>query len=220
MYNKLTSLLATALLICTTATLTAQNVGIGTTSPNASAALDVQSTTQGMLVPRMTSAQRTAIAGGNPPAGLLVYQTDGTAGFYFYNGSAWAAVSASTGVKFGTPATITNGGATPISVDFSASTTNSLFFINRNGTSGAYTINLTLPNSDNYAVGQTVMVVLANGGNGAATFSLQMANCTALHTFTGTSSVNISATPTTLSGTSVSFLRLVKVDTNSWVRIQ
>ncbi|RAK63183.1 hypothetical protein DLM85_21590 [Hymenobacter edaphi] len=49
--------------------------------------LEVASTTKGMLVPRMTSAQRTAIS--SPAQGLLVYQTDGTAGFY-YNASATA----------------------------------------------------------------------------------------------------------------------------------
>lgn len=64
------------------------SVGIGTaTSPNASAQLDVNSTTKGFLPPRMTSAQRTSIA--SPAAGLMVYQTDGTVGFYYYNGSAW-----------------------------------------------------------------------------------------------------------------------------------
>ena len=37
------------------------NVGINTSSPDASAALDIQSTSKGLLVPRMTLAQRTAI---------------------------------------------------------------------------------------------------------------------------------------------------------------
>jgi trimeric autotransporter adhesin len=62
-------------------------VGIGTNSPAASAQLDVSSTTKGFLPPRMTSAQRSAI--GSPTAGLMVYQTDATAGLYFYTGSAW-----------------------------------------------------------------------------------------------------------------------------------
>jgi hypothetical protein len=41
----------------------------------------------GLLVPRMTETQRDAIS---PAAtGLMIYQTDGTAGFYYYNGSSW-----------------------------------------------------------------------------------------------------------------------------------
>lgn len=49
-------------------------VGIGTTSPAASSILDLTSTTQGMLTPRMTTAQRTAIA--SPADGLILYDTD------------------------------------------------------------------------------------------------------------------------------------------------
>ena len=67
------------------------NVGINTTTPNASAALDVVSTTQGMLVPRMTATQRGRIS--SPATGLMVYQTDAPAGFYFYSGTAWVSLS-------------------------------------------------------------------------------------------------------------------------------
>ena len=63
------------------------SVGIGTTSPVASSLLEVRSTTKGFLTPRMTTAQRNAI--GAPATGLLIYQTDGTAGFYYYYGSGW-----------------------------------------------------------------------------------------------------------------------------------
>ena len=57
-------------------------------TPDASAALDITSTTGGLLVPRMTETQRDAIS--SPAAtGLMIYQTDGTAGFYYYNGSSW-----------------------------------------------------------------------------------------------------------------------------------
>lgn len=49
-------------------------VGIGTTSPNASSMLDIASTTQGLLAPRMTTAQKIAIA--SPANGLMVYDTD------------------------------------------------------------------------------------------------------------------------------------------------
>ena len=67
--------------------------GIGTTIPNASALLEVQSTTKGMLVPRMTQAQRNAIA--SPETGLLIFQTNASAGFYFYNGASWIQIATS-----------------------------------------------------------------------------------------------------------------------------
>jgi len=68
------------------------NVGIGTTSPVASAQLELSSTTKGLLIPRMTQAQRDAIA--SPATGLLVYVTDSIspakpATFYYYSGTAW-----------------------------------------------------------------------------------------------------------------------------------
>ena len=72
-----------------TSKVNAQNVAINSdgSTPNSSAMLDVTSTTKGFLTPRMTSAQRTAIS--SPATGLIVYQTDGTDGFYYYDGSAW-----------------------------------------------------------------------------------------------------------------------------------
>jgi hypothetical protein len=62
-------------------------VGIGASNTEASSVLQVSSTTQGALMPRMTEAQRIAIL--TPALGLLVFQTNNTAGFYFYNGTAW-----------------------------------------------------------------------------------------------------------------------------------
>jgi len=62
-------------------------VGIGTTTPNTSAALDVLSTNSGVLMPRMTQAQRDVIT--TPATGLLVYQIDNTPGFYYFNGTVW-----------------------------------------------------------------------------------------------------------------------------------
>jgi hypothetical protein len=71
----------------------AQGVGIGTgtTAPAASAMLEVASTTKGLLIPRLTTAQRTAIS--SPAQGLLVYQTDGTQPGFYYNTSATATAS-------------------------------------------------------------------------------------------------------------------------------
>lgn len=59
-----------------TASLTVDGSGrvaVGTASPNAAAALEVSSTTRGLLLPRMTTTQRDAIS--SPPDGLLVYNT-------------------------------------------------------------------------------------------------------------------------------------------------
>jgi hypothetical protein len=81
--KNICTLLAAVLL---TATTYAQ-IGINNENPDASAALDITSTTGGLLIPRMTETQRDAIS---PAAtGLMIYQTDGTAGFYYYNGSSW-----------------------------------------------------------------------------------------------------------------------------------
>ena len=85
MTRKFTRFSLFALLVIVSQGLFAQ-VGIGTASPNSSAALDINpSTPKGLLVPRVTAAQRTAIA--TPATGLMVYQTDGASGFYFNAGT-------------------------------------------------------------------------------------------------------------------------------------
>lgn len=67
--------------------LTLSQVGINTTTPDVSSALDITSSDSGLLIPRMTMVQRDAIA--NPANGLLIYQTDNTMGFYYYDGIVW-----------------------------------------------------------------------------------------------------------------------------------
>ena len=64
-----------------------QNVGIGTTSPHQSAALDITDTSRGILIPRMTMAQRNNIQ--NPAEGLMVYQIDSTIGNWVFDGLNW-----------------------------------------------------------------------------------------------------------------------------------
>ncbi|HMX04031.1 MAG TPA: hypothetical protein PKE14_05135, partial [Chitinophagales bacterium] len=71
---------------------TTGSAGIGTITPASSAILDIQSTTQGMLAPRMTKAQRDAIV--SPTTGLLIYQTNSSPGFYYYTGATWSAMAA------------------------------------------------------------------------------------------------------------------------------
>ena len=74
----------------------AQNIGINTTGavPDSSAALDISSSTQGLLIPRMDSTARKNIS--NPAKGLMVYDSTYNQ-FYFYNGTLWSAFTGDTG---------------------------------------------------------------------------------------------------------------------------
>jgi hypothetical protein len=79
--------IASLLSLASTLTL-AQNIGINTTgaAPDGSAMLDVVATDKGILIPRMTTAQRTAI--GSPATGLMVYDLT-TTSFWQFDGSVW-----------------------------------------------------------------------------------------------------------------------------------
>ena len=57
-------------------------IGIGTNTPNASAMLDISSTSKGFLTPRMSLFQRQAIS--SPANGLMVFQENENAGLYIY----------------------------------------------------------------------------------------------------------------------------------------
>lgn len=98
--------------------------GIGTTTPSLSAKLEVASSTQGFLPPRLAlTATNAASPVSSPAIGLIVYNTAtaGTApntvtpGYYYWNGSAWVAiigaVTSSSIAGNGTTSTLTNFGA-------------------------------------------------------------------------------------------------------------
>ncbi|MEO6941210.1 MAG: hypothetical protein ABI444_13930 [Candidatus Kapaibacterium sp.] len=69
----------------------AQNrVGIGTVTPVVSALLDLTSTTSGLLIPRLTTIQKLAVA--TPATGLLVYDLT-IGGFYYYDGTVWQPIA-------------------------------------------------------------------------------------------------------------------------------
>ena len=77
-------------------------IGIGTASPDPSAALEIQATSndKGLLIPRLTISQRNAISGSVSPAnGLLIFQTDSTPGFYYYStvSTSWIMLGTSSG---------------------------------------------------------------------------------------------------------------------------
>lgn len=94
------ALLVAALVTAAAFTAQAQTGGvrIGTAgTPNPSAALDVSSITKGLLLPRLSLAQRTDLTNSTtapPVAGLVIYQTDSTPGLYAYDGTAWVRLAA------------------------------------------------------------------------------------------------------------------------------
>lgn len=97
------------------------SAGLGTTTPTASALLDMTSTSQGLLAPRMTKAQRDAIA--SPATGLLIFQTNSTPGFYYYTGTSWNAISTK-----GANTSLSNlaAGGTSINVGLTPATNNTI----------------------------------------------------------------------------------------------
>lgn len=84
-------------------------VGIGTTNPDGSSILDIESTDKGILIPRLTTAQINAIV--NPANGLMVYNTD-IGEFQFNNGTIatpdWSKISHTPSVKYSNTDITTN----------------------------------------------------------------------------------------------------------------
>src|SRR5580704_15858981 len=81
----------------TSQTTNAQGLSVNTSGAKAdtSAMLDVSSTSKGMLVPRMNTTQRNNIT--LPATGLMIYQTDGTSGFYYNSGTSTSPIWATVG---------------------------------------------------------------------------------------------------------------------------
>ncbi|MBL4586026.1 MAG: hypothetical protein JKX84_03065, partial [Flavobacteriales bacterium] len=98
MKNTITKLvlpiLTIGVLAISSQNVSAQSVGIAgsTFTPDAQSILEIQSTTKGILLPRMTTVQRNAISpGAGSDFGLMVYDTDVDAYFY-WDGTAWNVV--------------------------------------------------------------------------------------------------------------------------------
>lgn len=113
-FKYLTSSIAMLML---SQTLFSQGVGINNdnTNPDPTAILDVKSTDKGMLVPRMSTGQRTAIVG--PAVGLLVFDLT-TNGFWYFNGTVWVQISSGISNQTlsltGTTLSISNGNSVSI----------------------------------------------------------------------------------------------------------
>lgn len=115
-------------------------IGIGTVTPHPSSILDLSSSEKGLLIPRMTKAQRDVIP--SPTTGLLIYQTDAPIGFYFFDGSAWLPIYPG-GDNLGNHTATQNLKLN--NYFLSNDGDNEGIFINNNGRAG---INTSSPNSD------------------------------------------------------------------------
>lgn len=112
----------------------AQGIGINNAAPHASSILDVTSTNKGMLMPRMTSAQRLAIA--LPANGLIVYDISQSA-FYFFNGAIWQPLAS------GTPGwSLTGNAGTSALVNFVGTTDNQPLVFRVNNLQAGYIDNV------------------------------------------------------------------------------
>ena len=125
-----------------------------------SALLDIKATDKGMLVPRMTLAQRTAIV--TPATGLLVYQTDGTAGFYYNSGTpgtpSWAFIQNSGNANVTLQGNTFNGASQLVQLNGSSQLP---------VVSG---VNLTALNASNLAAGTVSTARLGTGTANSTTF--------------------------------------------------
>jgi hypothetical protein len=99
-------------------------VGIGTKTPDPSAMLEVKATNKGILIPRITLAQRNSIK--SPANSLMIYQTDNTPGYYYYASGSWTRIANGNSVG-GATNTFTaplNLNGTTVSIPQANSTTN------------------------------------------------------------------------------------------------
>lgn len=85
-YFKALSLLP-AMMFCGRCLAQSVSISHTVTVADSTAILDISSTKKGLLIPRMPAQQKTAII--TPATGLLIYQTDGSAGFYYFDGVSW-----------------------------------------------------------------------------------------------------------------------------------
>ena len=152
--------------------------------PNALSILEMVSTSKGLLVPRMTKTQRDNIA-ITPPTGLLIYQTNNTPGFYYYDGSAWTAVTPKskgwslTGNSGTNPATNFIGTTDAQPLVFKVNNTRAGYLDNINAnTSFGYQALISNTGIDNTATGGFALALNTTGYYNTATGALALYNNT------------------------------------------
>jgi hypothetical protein len=159
-----------------------QGVSINNTNdpPHASAMLHISSDTSGVLIPAMTSALRNDI--NNPATGLLIYQTDNTPGFYYYNGSSWELIGSgafaiddlydgkTTGysIYFGTDAGSTDDGSNNSNVAIGHEAMKTTIAGDKNAAFGYQALMFDTTGSKNTAIGYRALKFNISGNNNTA----------------------------------------------------
>ena len=153
-----------AALLLVTPSAFSQRVGIGTNAPNPAAKLDISDTTMGLLVPRLTTAQRNNI--NTPPAGLWIYNKSQNL-FNYYNGTVWVALDTSfaAGIASGGAWNLTGNSGTNSSAHFIGTADNHPLVIKVNNAFAGY-IDSTGGNS-NTTWGVSTMTPFAGNANTA-----------------------------------------------------
>lgn len=152
--------------ICFAVLTKAQSISVNTDGSAAdnSSILDVKSTTKGMLVPRMTTAQRTAIAA--PATGLLVFDTD-TKTFWFYSGLLWTNISTASGGSFTLPF---NGSVNNSTSAFNVLNTGNGAAIEGSGSAGAGVYGNSFNGAGVNALSTNGFGIIANSTNSSAVY--------------------------------------------------
>ncbi len=190
-----------------------QSVSINTTGnvADTSAMLDITSAAKGILIPRMTQAQKLAIF--SPADGLLVYQIDVTKGFYFYNTiSGWTFLTQGSGgiaslngltasaQTFSTPGTIgtspnwiSSGSAHTLNIPIASSpAVNAGLISNANWNTFNNKVGSIILNTSGVLYPSTNTFSIAAGGAATGTLTL---NTQAINTFLAGPSTGADATP-------------------------
>ena len=152
------------------------SINIDGTLPDNSAMLDVKSTAKGLLIPRMTQAQRNAIS--SPATGLMIWQTDNSPGFYYNSGTnvspVW--VIAGTGSGWG----LTGNSGTSAAFNFIGTTDNIPLVFRVNNQQGGRID----PTSYNTSIGyQSLSSVTTGTGNTTAGFQSLFSNTSGIYNF-------------------------------------
>lgn len=149
------------------------NVGIGTTTPDTNAILDIQSNSKGILIPRLTTTQRTSMVLNTAQTGLLVYDNN-LQQFWFWDGTQWVQIGAGSssctslndayncGGNGAGRSILTNYGAVELTL---SNTTNGSVGLQVNSTTGTSSAPSTSMSAQNTAFGGAIYGENTNASN-------------------------------------------------------